>query len=1360
MGIRIVHRSSSAEVVVEVDIDDPSRPVVDLLGALGCPTPADGFVVIDGEPVTVDLPLSAVTMCEGSVVDTTTRPAATVASARTVTVTGGLRAGAAVAIAQRTTIGRSDIVDFRIDDPAMSAAHLSFSVSSVRDQGSRNGTSIEGRPLRGSASLELGASVRAGATRFALRDPVDDRPVAVATALGAVGGIIPFNRPPRVEPVADEPVLMVPGAAAPAPTSEPLSIAGIVLPVIAGGIVAVLFSPFMAVFAALGPVLTVGMWWERRRRARRAHRAEMRTNAVALTRLRLDLPDRRVSEVARRRELHPDLAEVVRRARMPSVRCWERRPAHDDAFIVALGGDDERFDPPLSPTEGEAVAPESAELVEALALMPDVPIPLDLSAGRVVGLVGDRTASLAVARSLILQMATHHGPADLGIAVGADRRADWEWCRWLPHTSDHASGRLGANVLDTTEVDAADSVIAGVGERTLLAVLDGADPFQGRATVGRRILACANSAAIVLVADSHRLPSGCNLVVTVDGVGRMRVVDPSRAGLGRGGLAWGLDLAIATSAARRLARLDDPELPVAGAGVPAVVPLLSMLGLRGDEPSEIEGRWSRRDGSAGLVVPIGADGEGPVMLDLVADGPHVLIGGTTGSGKSELLRSLVAAVAASADPDHVAMVLVDYKGGAAFDCCADLPHVAGLVTDLDDTLAARALRCLDAELRYREHRLREVGAEDLRAFRALADDTAILDPLPRLLVVVDEFASLATDLPDFLDALLGIAQRGRSLGVHLILATQRPAGVVTDDIRANASCRIALRVTDRNDSVDVIGAPDAAAISRGRPGRAVARFGPGELVAFQSALATGHSSGRAGVSVCGAIDGDGDGPNDLRRLVDTISSAHTRRNGRRPRSPWPPQLPERLHRGEATTGDIGAGDWFLVDDPDRQRQVFGGWQPSDGHLVVVGGPGSGATTTLATAVMANTRGLGGAAPHVHVIDLAGGHLGPLASLPAVGSMVGPTERVRRGRLIRWIDEEVARRRGAPEQSHPPMVLVIDDFGGLARAHDPVRDAVTHDRLSRVWADGPSVGVIAAVSLRRSADLAPDLVATVGTVLVHRTADQSDALRFSMKTSTERFPAGRAVRSGDGATIQVVLDAPSITEAVQLYVDDEPPAVRPHEVGELRSRVLWHDLVPSVHFGVDDAHIGIGLRDRDLEPATIRLHHGEHALVLGPARSGRTNALATIARAAGEHALVVGDGELARRRGLDPLSPSALESAIQGRGASLVLIDDCLDVDDPSGFLARLVASAPVGVHVIASARADRYRSSYGHWATDIRSSRVGLLLQPDPIDGDLLGQQLPARLDLPQVAGRGVVIAGGRSEIVQVVLADDQVSTE
>src|SRR5204863_2486589 len=224
------------------------------------------------------------------------------------------------------------------------------------------------------------------------------------------------------------------------------------------------------------------------------------------------------------------------------------------------------------------------------------------------------------------------------------------------------------------------------------------------------------------------------------------------------------------------------------------------------------------------------------------DGPHALIAGTTGSGKSELLRTLIASLAMTVDPERLNFVLVDYKGGSAFADCAALPHTVGLVTDLDEHLGQRALRSLDAEIRRREHVLRRAGVADLGQYRRA--EAASDGPLPRLVVVIDEFATLRSELPEFVDALVGVAQRGRSLGIHLVLATQRPHGSVSDNVRANTNIRIALRVQDAADSQDVIDGPGAAEIDRRRPGFAYCRLGHGEMVAFQAALANRKSSRR------------------------------------------------------------------------------------------------------------------------------------------------------------------------------------------------------------------------------------------------------------------------------------------------------------------------------------------------------------------------------------------------------------------------------------------------------------------------------------------------------------------------------------
>ena len=205
----------------------------------------------------------------------------------------------------------------------------------------------------------------------------------------------------------------------------------------------------------------------------------------------------------------------------------------------------------------------------------------------------------------------------------------------------------------------------------------------------------------------------------------------------------------------------------------------------------------------------------------------------------------MAALAVANRPDAMTFVLVDYKGGSAFKDCVRLPHTVGMVTDLDTHLVERALQSLTAELTRREHMLAAEGAKDIEDYtdlqlRAARESGGGPQPLPRLMNVIDEFASMVRDLPDFVTGLVNIAQRGRSLGIHLILATQRPSGVVSPEIRANTNLRIALRVTDGAESSDVIDAPDAAHISKSTPGRAYVRLGHTSLVPFQAARVGGR----------------------------------------------------------------------------------------------------------------------------------------------------------------------------------------------------------------------------------------------------------------------------------------------------------------------------------------------------------------------------------------------------------------------------------------------------------------------------------------------------------------------------------------
>jgi S-DNA-T family DNA segregation ATPase FtsK/SpoIIIE len=813
-------------------------------------------------------------------------------------------------------------------------------------------------------------------------------------------------------------------------------------------------------------------------------------------------------------------------------------------------------------------------------------------------------------------------------------------------------------------------------------------------------------------------------------------------------LGAGTSVATATAAARALARFDDPEFVRPDARLPARVDLLDLLGPDVLDPASVFAAWPRADGAVRAPLAVAADGV--VEIDLVEHGPHALLAGTTGAGKSELLRTLVAGMAFRASPADVTFVLVDYKGGSAFDACAGLPHVVGMVTDLDDRLAERALRSLHAELRRRERVLRAAGAVDIQTYRQSAHGG---EPMPRLVVVIDEFAGLASERPDFLASLVGVAQRGRSLGVHLVLATQRPAGVVSDEIRANTNLRIALRMQDSGDSVDVIGTDDAARLARDRPGRAILRLGAGELVAVQIANVGSRMTAEDGAAVVVTAMGapppppsPAGGPPALDRLVAAVRQAADMAGLGSPRRPWLDPLPAELDLDALPPGAVG-----LVDDPDEPAQRPVGWDPGAGHLVLYGAPGRGTTTALLSIALAITRRTAPAGLHVYAVDMGAGGLQPLAGLPHCGGVLRATERERLVRLVRRLRCEVDRRRSAARSDGPDVALFVDGLEALrARFDDPAGYEVL-DALDVVIQEGPDVGIRMVATADRAGAVPAALLAAVGDRWIFRLADPADARSFGLAPAClTGLPPGRAVMASRGLELHVARPA-SVVAAVAAVEARWGRAGGPMPIGVLPAAVPAACL-PAPSIGRRPWSLPIGIADADLQPAPLVLHDGDHALVAGRARTGRSSALAVIAgalRRATPDAVI---GAVAFRP--SPLrhlaDVVAIDAGELGRlaDASVVLVDDAELVSD-DGTLASILVRTDR--HVVAAVHPDVLRSSYGHWAHAVRRSRLGVVLQPDvDVDGDLLGTVLPRRQVVPARPGCGYLVVDGRAELVQL----------
>ncbi|WP_432571639.1 FtsK/SpoIIIE domain-containing protein, partial [Kineococcus sp. SYSU DK005] len=806
------------------------------------------------------------------------------AAAVVVAVVAGPDAGGRFALpAGACAVGRAggpDRCAVPLADPGVSRTHAVLDVAAdgsvaVRDAGSLNGTALlvagAREPVVGAVELRAGDRVLVGSSVLQVAPP----PVEPADARPDGCGHLLLNRAPRLRAAgagAEGAVLRWPR---PAPEREVPGVPWLALlvPLAVSVVVALVWSPLSLLLGLASPVLVGGQWWSQRRRAAAEGLRARAACDAARERVGARHAAALAAEHRRRHEEAPGPAEVLAQAAGRGSRLYERTRSAPDALVVRVGlgrvratGSTVREDDPDAapgPSSGPATGPASGSAPAAADPAPgseldDVPVTADLRRGP-LGVAGPRELVTAVARQLLGQLAAWHGPEELGLAVTGPAGA-WGWVELLPHALPAAQPLpvLAAEVERRARARGARGAAGGPGgggsggePRALVLLVDGAADLRTDADLARVLRSGTAEGVHVLCLDTDRtrLPAECASVLELAADGSGDAV------LHAGGAAVavaadGAAAGWARQLARALAPVRDAAPAGGGAGVPARVALLPLLGLPGTaapRPAALAAAWGDR--APGAVAVLGATAAGPCRLDLVADGPHVLVAGTTGSGKSVLLRALVLSLALQAPPDAVRFVLVDYKGGAAFAGCAGLPHVDGLVTDLDEHLAQRVLRSLRAEVRRREGVLRAAGAADVAHLPAGSPAAAAV---PRLVVVVDEFRVLAQELPGFVDGLVRLAAVGRSLGLHLVLATQRPAGVVSPEIRANTNARIALRVQDRADAEDVVGDASPAAISDTTPGRAVLRRGSRGLETFQTAVLEGVD---AGDSAGGAADG-------------------------------------------------------------------------------------------------------------------------------------------------------------------------------------------------------------------------------------------------------------------------------------------------------------------------------------------------------------------------------------------------------------------------------------------------------------------------------------------------------------------------
>jgi S-DNA-T family DNA segregation ATPase FtsK/SpoIIIE len=868
----------------------------------------------------------------------------------------------------------------------------------------------------------------------------------------------------------------------------------------------------------LWPILT--RRYERRAKARReVERQEKYTAYLARTAERFTDESQRQTGI-----LHENLVtldDCVHRIRERERNLWERMIGHDDFLRVRLGLGDWPLDAEVKFAERtfsvdeDDLLDQMYELAEKPKTLHDVPISVSLRSQPVVGIIGERARAKEFLKGMIVQLAALHSYDELKLVFIFDgnETGDWDFVRLLPHTwaegrsmrfvaTNRAEAKSMTAYLEQVfraRVEAGDNEDSSeASPHYVVFALD--RDLAGKVEFVRDVLKQEKNphgfSVVALYDELRYLPKECRAVVQLEAESS-RMFD--KDDITGAHLDFREDISLSDDARELAGCLANTFLDTAESAftLPNAITFLEMLGAGKVEHLNALSRWKESNPVLSLGAPVGVSATGETLsLDIHEryHGPHGLIAGMTGSGKSEFIMSYILSLAVNYHPDEIAFVLIDYKGGGMANAFADLPHVAGTITNLDGAAVNRALVSLQSELKRRQEvfnqasRRTGVSNIDIYKYQSLHRDGAVEEPLPHLLVISDEFAELKTQEPEFMTQLVSAARIGRSLGVHLILATQKPAGVVDDQIWSNSRFRVCLKVQEKADSMEVIKRADAAELSV--TGRFYLQVGFNELFEMgQSAWAgapyyPADQVLRARDDSVVLVDTLGQPIKQMKidrmrqkfpnpsKQIDEVTRYLANLAGEehiRTRPLWLPPIPARIDLAYlAKKYKMPAARSFVLDpligeydDPANQQQnVLTFPLSSEGNAVIYGSTGSGKTEFLTTMLYSLIESHGPEEVGLYLVDLGSETLQAFAKAPQVGDVLLSQDAEKVHNLFKMLDKELKRRkklfadcggdyasyRASTGEQITSIVTVIHGFSAFSEVFGDLSEQLAH--LSR------------------------------------------------------------------------------------------------------------------------------------------------------------------------------------------------------------------------------------------------------------------------------------------------------------------------
>ena len=1292
---------------------------------------------------------------------------------------GGSHAGFRWPLHDTLTLGRAATNDVRIASSLASSTHATLNlddeVVTLTDERSTNGTLLDGvlidpgvrHPVNDGSAFQVGPvlmEVRAGAP-------------ASSTAHRQKDGSLLVRRQPRLAARPSETPGLQPPKAPAEREPSPIPWPSFLMPMILGIAAAAFFGrPEMLLFIALGPVGGGAQMLHNRRQDRRRSTSEARDHARAVADFERERAAWARTAGHALRDATPDPTRVEDIVSGPGPRLWERRPADDDFLSLRIGSSSRFLDD--DEVHWIANAPETLGLHEC----------------GVVGVAGKRSRRLAVARWMVAQLCALHAPEDLQVAaIGPERSVgSWEWLRWLPHagsTPEAPATQVGFTPEDrgrllTWLLEAVDQRRENPRRQTLpvlVVLLDGADQLRDEAGVAR-VLADGPAVGVYTIAldeTLERLPEEARAAVACE-QGDDRVIDMTSKRASRAVLLDEVTSGWAEDVARRLAPLQmgDPADVL-----PQRCRLLDDLGAVDQSETLVE-RWAESPGPSTLAT-LGRSATAPFAIDLRGDGPHALVAGTTGAGKTGLLLALLTSLAVQTPPDALNFVLMDWKGGADFADCRRLPHTRAVVTNLDRATSERAVLSIGAEVARRQSILNDlasagtISSANVSMLWQSDPELARQHGLPILVVVVDEFNRFIEEVPELVTELLAVTQQGRSLGIHLVLAMQQvPQSSTMTKLLANISLRIVLR-TAPGESRVILSNDDADEIPKSATGRGLVRVGePPRIAAFQTGFLQGRPGATGGQPAAAVRAWGAPGPAlvDEHRLDETDLSATTHAIIKAasgitlPPSPLQPPLPEQMPLTDLA--HYPRPTWGVIDQPDAtrldERLLPLEFDPDEpGNVGIIASSSYGRTTALASLALSLARRLTPDALHVHAIDVTNSGLRDLDFLPHAGT-IAVRDVDRTYRLVDHLSAELDTRLARPSESRPLQLLLVDTWEAMLEQYDAHSDAV--QQILALAREGPRVGMVLATA-GEARLLNPPLASLLGQRLVLTLLDTTQYALAGMRAPDRPAPPGRGrLVSTTSGEVQVALpDGGSEAAArdVAEHWSEHDRTTPPVRLRSLPALLDCADL-PTVP-GDGPLHVRFALGGQEVGPIGVDFSaEGPAVPVVGPRGSGRTTLLWAAAQAAsrqGTPFLVVAPmagtvlGEttdLPHCLGVfDGRDDDALIAALEATsGPLLLLVDDAprlvgTRADDVLrafvtarglGQVGALVATDPDGAEgarsgVLAETR--RAGSGIIFWPSNLTARHVGLSGLPE----HLLGRQSP---------GRAVVSRAGRPVAIQV----------